>query len=262
VGLALPAIVLFIGILPGICCFYAYFAGRFNKGTAGVSATEELALYVVFAIPLDVGGLAVCKAFGLTFDFGVATHLLASNIPDPAVHKEIASFFQNSLFLDALAYFGLLIVSFVAGSLGRRIVWASRLDVRVPYLRMRHEWFYILQGRIRSNPRGTVSYVDVMTKLPDKDGSQTRLFRGVVLDFQITSSGGIEYLTLGDAKRGSGRGQDFGWRDIPSDRLVLMGGDIHSINVTYFTVQRDPENPPTRLDRCRIWWRSFRREES
>jgi hypothetical protein len=262
VNLALPALVLFLGLLPGVCCFYAYFAGRFEKRTAGVSATEELALYVVFAIPLDIVACWFYRLFGLRFEFGVATHLLAGDISDAAVHSEIASYFERFLFLDAWAYFLLLAVSFCFGSVGRRFVWASRLDVRVPYLRVRHEWFYILHGRLRTNPRGVISYVDVMTKLPDKDGSQTRLFRGVVLDFQITATGGIESITLGDPKRGKDRDKDFRWIEIPSTRLVIMGGDIHSINVTYFTVLPDPDNPPTRFDRCRIWWRSFWHEQS
>lgn len=260
-GLALPAIVLLLGILPGVCCFYAYFAGRFNKRTAGVSATEELALYIVFAIPLDVAAWWGYRHIGLGFEFGIVTHLLAGNISDAAVHNEIAAYFQQFLFLDAWAYFVLLVASFCFGSLGRRVVWASRLDARIPYLRVRHEWFYILQGRIHTNPRGTIAYVDVMTKLPATDGSPTRLFRGVVLDFQITSGGGIESITLGNAKRGKGRNSEFHWVDIPSSRLVLMGSDIHSINVTYFTVQKDPDKPPDFRDQCRIWWRSFCREQ-
>ena len=52
-NLALPALVILLGLLPGICCFYGYFAGRFNKRSAGVSAAEELSLYVVCAIPID-----------------------------------------------------------------------------------------------------------------------------------------------------------------------------------------------------------------
>jgi hypothetical protein len=260
VNLALPALVLFLGLLPGVCCFYAYFAGRFDKRTAGVSATEELALYVVFAIPLDLAAYWFYRWLGVPFQFGIATHLLAGDLSDTAIHNEVATYFQGFLFSNAWTYFSLLVVSFCIGSLGRRIVWASRLDVKIPYLRMRHEWFYILQGRVLQNPRGVISYVDVMTKLPDRDGSQTRLFRGVILDFQIAPTGGIESLTLGQAKRGKGREKEFRWLEIPSSRLVIMGGDIHSINVTYFTIGE--EYPPTFGERCRIWCRSFWREHS
>jgi hypothetical protein len=261
VNLALPALVLFLGILPGVCCFYAYYAGRFDKRTAGVSATEELALYVVFAIPLDVAAYWVLRWCGLSFEFGIATHLIAGDLSDTSIHSEIASYFQRSLLLNAGTYFVLLCVSYGIGSWCRRTVWAFRLDVLVPYLRVKHEWFYILQGRLRGKPRYVVSFVDVLTKLPDADGSQTRLFRGVVVDFQINPAGGIETLTLGEAKRGKGRGADFHYKPVPSDRLVLMGSDIHSINITYVTVEPDPDHVPTLRDRRRLWWRRFWLEE-
>lgn len=260
-NLALPALVLFLGILPGVCCFYAYFAGRFEKQAVGVSATEELALYVALAIPLDMAAWLVFWSYGLSFDFGVATHLIAGDISDSPVHAEIATFFQRFWFLNAWTYFVLLAASYVLGSIGRRTVWASRLDLRIPYLRVRHEWFYVLHGRVRGLPKDVISYTDVMTRLPDADGSQTRLFRGVVLDFHISPTGGIETLTLGDAKRGQGRRDDFRWKPIPSHRLVLMGRDIHSINVTYVAID-DPDDVPRFRDRWLSWWRSFWLEQS
>lgn len=260
-SLALPALVLFLGILPGVCCFYAYFAGRFDKRTASVSATEELALYILFAVPLDILAYGVFRRWGLAFEFGIATHLLAGDLSDAAIHNEIVSYFQRSLWLNAWTYFVLLCVSYGIGSVFRRIVWASRLDVLVPYLHVKHDWFYVLQGRLRGKPRDIVSYVDVLTKLPDADGSQTRLFRGVVIDFEISAAGGIETLTLGEARRGKDRGDAFRWKPIPSDRLVLMGTDIHSINVTYVGVETDPDHVPTFPDRSRRWWRSFLLEE-
>jgi hypothetical protein len=256
VNLALPALVLFLGILPGVCCFYAYFAGRFEKRAVGVSASEELALYVVFAVPLNVIAWRLFELRGLAFDFGIATHLIAGNISDGPVHAEIATFFQRFWFLNAWTYFVLLAASYLVGSAARRVVWASRLDLRIPYLRVRHEWFYVLHGRVRGLPKDVISYADVMTRLPDTDGSQTRLFRGVVLDFQISPTGGIETLALGDAKRGKSRETAFHWKPIPSDRLVIMGRDIHSINVTYFSID-DPDDVASFRDRLRSWWRSF-----
>jgi hypothetical protein len=263
VNLALPALILFLGILPGVCCFYAYFAGRFDKRSVGVSATEELALYVAFAVPLNVTAWLIFRWFGLNFEFGILIHLLAGDIKEALVHSEVATFFERHWFLNTWTYFTLLFASYAIGSIFRRTVWACRLDTKIPYLRVRHEWFYILQGRLRDTPTTVLSYVDVMTKLPDVDGAQavqTRLFRGLVQDFQISATGGIETLSLRDAKRGKGRGDKFEWKPIPSSRLVLMGSDIHSINVTYFAID-DPDDVSFR-DRWRSWRLSWWREES
>lgn len=259
-NLALPALVLFLGILPGVCAFYAYFAGRFDKRAVGVSATEELALYVAFAIPLNIIAWGLFSLAGLNIEFGILTHLLAGDIKEESVHREVAVFFQRHWFLNTWTYFALLFFSYAVGSICRRTVWACRLDTKIPYLRVRHEWFYILQGRLRDYNGSVVAHVDIMTKLPDEGGAQTRLFKGVVLDFQIGANGGIETLTLGGASRGKGRGKEFEWLQIPSDRFVLMGCDIHSINVTYFLVE--PEAVPTRKERWMSWWRDWLREDS
>src|SRR5262249_22713221 len=157
------------------------------------------------------------------------------------------------------SYFVLLMTGFVLGSVGRRFVWACRLDTTIPYLRLKHEWFYVLQGRHKGAPRQVLSYVDVLTRLPDKDGSQTRLFRGVVIDFEIAPSGSLDSLTLQNAVRGSGRGNEFQWKPIPSSRLIIVGNTIHSINVTYFGV--DSADEASRLGRLRTWLRSFMLEE-
>jgi len=71
-----------------------------------------------------------------------------------------------------------------------------------------------------------------------QDGS--RLYRGVVINFQPSDSGGLQLLTLSVVKRGTGRGQDFVWLDVPGDELMLLGSCIHSINLTYVDVPGVP----------------------
>lgn len=257
-NLALPALVILLGLLPGIACFYGYFAGKFDKRTAGVSGVEQLALFVLFAIPIDAAALRILGSLGYHFDFNVASHLLMGTASDTAIHEEIVTFFRQSTGSSMISYAVVLLAGFFIGSLGRRAVWACRLDTRIPYLRVKHDWFYILQGRMPGYQRDVLSYADVMTRLPDKDGAQTRLFRGLVIDFEISASGALESITLRDAYRGSGRGDDFEWKEIPSTRLLIMGSTIHSINVTYFELGTAGQAFRKRL---RKWLRSFLFEE-
>ncbi len=259
-NLALPTLVVLLGILPGIACFYGYFAGRFDKRTAALSGVEELALYVLFAIPLDAFALIVCRRLGVPFNFDIALHLLTGAISDVDVHKEISGFFQGWVETTTITYLIVLATSFVAGSATRRVVWASRYDTWVPHLRLRNTWFYVLQGRIDGLPRNVVSYVDVLTDLPDQDGSKTRLFRGLVIDFETSPSGGLESLTLKNAFRGKGRGPDFKWAPIPSSRFLIMGSAIHSINVTYLSIG-ETDAPTGWKVRTLGWLRSFIRGE-
>lgn len=259
-NLALPALIILLGLLPGIACFYGYFAGRFDKRTAGVSGVEQLALFVIFAVPIDVVALMVLDCVGIVFDFDVASHMLIGNVSDAAVHTEIVEFFDTSTVVSAVTFSVVLLAAFVLGSGLRRFVWACRLDTKIPYLRLKHEWFYILQGRLKVLPRTVLGYVDVMTRLPDKDGSQTRLFRGLVIDFELSASGTLDSITLTNAVRGSGRGDDFKWKPIPSSRLLIMGSTIHSINITYFAVDQ-PAQSNTYHGKFIAWLKSFALED-
>jgi hypothetical protein len=257
VNIALPALVILLGLLPGIACFYGYFAGRFDKRTAGVSGVEELALYVVLAIPIDATARWLCQWFGIDLDFTVTEMVLSGSNSDIAVAQVSSSFRNNSQF-SAIVYTCILIGAYAIGALARRTVWALRLDAWIPLLRVKHAWFYLLQGRQKRLPRGTISYVDVLTKHPE--GS--RLYRGLVADFEIATDGKIDSLTLRLARRGSGRGAEFVWKDIPSNTLTVMGSAIHSINVTYYHVD---DRPTKRRDRLahdlRVCLRSFLFEE-
>jgi hypothetical protein len=233
VNLALPALVLLLGILPGIACFYGYFAGRFDKRAAGLSGVEELALYVIFAIPIDAVALIVCRRLGVGFEFGVATRLVAGSLSENAT-ADVAAVLQRSATTTSITYVAILACSYVLGSLARRFVWTCRLDVYMPPLRLRHSWFYVLQGRLPAMPRVVLAYVDVLTEHPGESPDDSRLYRGLVVDFDISSTGGIDSLTLRDSKRGRGRGEEFEWANIPSTRLMIVGSTIHSINITYF----------------------------
>ena len=247
-NLALPALVILLGVLPGIACFYGYFAGRFDKRSAGLSGVEELALYAIFAIPINALALIACRRVGVPFEFGIVTHLLTGNVSDAAA-SEISTVLQRSAVPSSVTYLTILACSYAIGSVGRRVVWTCRLDVSIPLLRLKHSWYYALQGRLSTLPRRVLAFVDVLTEHPGQPPDDSRLYRGLVIDFEISSTGGIDSLTLVKAKRGRGRGQDFEWVDIPSSRLMIVGSTIHSINMTY--VELVEQLPARRLDRLR-----------
>lgn len=167
-NIALPALVIILGLLPGIACFYGYFAGRFDKRNAGVSGVEELALYVVFAIPLNCIALVVCRLVGIDLDFDLVARLLSGTLSESAVPR-IASTFGTNTGLSAGTYLTILLSGFLVGSIARRLVWAFRLDTRISVLRLRHAWYYVLQGRLRDKPRKVLAYVDVLTTHPALD---------------------------------------------------------------------------------------------
>lgn len=251
-NIALPALVIILGIMPGIAFFYGYFGGRFEKRNAGVSGMEEVALYIAFAIPIDAVAAASGHWFGRDLDFELITRLLYG-VGDSAIPL-VAGQIRDRFFSSAAVYIAVVGTSFVVGSACRRIVWAFRLDVHVPALALRHDWFYILQGRLKGNPRTVLPAVNILSTHPD--GS--RMYKGIVVDFEIAANtGAIQFLILTATYRGKGRGKRFKWIPVPSDRFVIMGSTIHSVNVSYVAVELQK---PSR-HWLNTWIRRFLRQE-
>ena len=225
---ALPAVTIILGLLPGIVFFKGYFSGRFTKRLASISGVSELALYIVFAVPLNWLGLVLVKRFGLDVDFTLAARLLLGINTEQTVTM-VARGIGETWRVTGPAYFGVLFGSFVLGNLVRKTVWAVRLDARFPIFRMRHEWYYVLQGRLDTLPRPVIPYADILIEGP----GGTKLYQGIVSSFDVDQHGGISQVILREAYKGQDGPSPTQFTPIPGDRFVIMGAAIRSINMRY-----------------------------
>jgi hypothetical protein len=254
VNLALPGLIIILGIIPGIVFWNTYFSGTFPKQAAGISPVLELAQYVLFAIPLDALGIIALNVLGSSLSLDTAIRLLTGTVTDvrvPALTASLRSGWPISLGV----YVGLIAFSFCSAALMRQIVWATRLDVHLPLFKMKNRWYYPLQGRGSGLPRWYMApYADVLAEHP---GEKSRLYRGLVEDFELAKDGSIKALTLTDADRGKGRGDDFKWIPIPGDQLIIMGERIHSINMRYVHIEARSVYPDRKLLGTRLFLRSL-----
>lgn len=258
---ALPTAAIILGLIPGILFRSSYFAGRFPRQVYGTSPIAELAQYIFLALLINTPGVYLVSKFFKGNENPIRLETLVRVLTGQFSENSIESV-ANTLGNDGLSLvFGYLLV--VAGSVLlaitlRRIVWTFRLDVRWSPLRMKHSWYYTLQGRLPNFPRQVIPVADIIAEHPS-DGS--RLYRGIVTDFTVTRTGEIAELILVDAQRGRGRDNYFQWVDVPGDQIILFGSKIHSVNMRYASV--DP--PDDRWDRLmwglRIYLRSFFLEE-
>jgi hypothetical protein len=259
VNLALPALVILLGLLPGIACFYGYFAGRFDKRIAGLSGVEELALYVIFAIPLNAVALVVCRHFGLSFQFALAMRSLAGSLSDTGI--EAARLRFKGL---RSRHRGRILPSCSAVMCGERSGAGSsgHVGLTSTFLTSIETLMVLHSARALAAVTEVLAYVDVLTEHPGEAPERSRLFRGLVVDFEISSVGGIDSLTLRDSTRGKGRGSEFEWVSIPSSRLIIVGSTIHSINMTYVAIEEPELRGRARFhQRLRIFARRFFLEE-
>lgn len=255
---ALPAVLVILGLIPGILGQRGYFSGKFPREIASVSPIAEFATYFLVALPIDAIAIWFLSDAQRKAAFEVILGLCATTA-DSAEVKHAVTALSNSWLPATCFYFLVCIAAFASGVILRRIVWTFRLDVVVPSLRMKSDYYYLLQGRVAGFPRRVLPYADVLAEHPDEG---TRLYRGVISQFSFTADGEIKELVLTGALRGKGRGSDFTWKDIPSSQFVLLGKSIHSVNMRYFGVDREVTGKFRRLRRkLRKFMRSFILEE-
>lgn len=258
-NIALPTFVIILGLLPGILFFHSYFSGRFTRQVAGLAGISEVALYVIFAVPLDAASLWAASRVGLTFDFGLTARLLLG-LPTDITATRLAERISSAWAVQSVSYLATLLLAVLTGGFLRKLVWAARLDVLVPLLQMKHEWYYMLLGRLRSLPwSSVVPYTDVLVQ----HANETQLYQGILSGFELARDGSISRLMLTDAYRGRERGPAFNWKQIPGDKFVVIGSCIRSLNMRYAVLEEKVE--PTRIARVkrrvRTYWRRFWVEE-
>ena len=229
-NIALSTVGIILGVLPGIIFWNSYLSGRFSRQIFGASTVSELARYIVLAVPLNATAIAIIGKDARVISLTTVLQILTG--PSGDLGPLVANIRTNWQF-NVIAYLLLLAGAYAAGNLARRVVWSLRLDARLPALRMKHSWFYLLQGRFPGTPRQVLPYADVLVSHP---GEGSRLYRGLVTSFEPSQTGEIKELILQDAQRGKGRGAEFKWMDIPGRRLILLGPTIHSINMRYVYV--------------------------
>jgi len=231
VNLAFSSLLLTAALVPGIAFLNTYYAGKFPRALVGLTPLTELALYFLWALPIDAMAIRV---FGGPLE-GWTLELTASLLgfgERSAGQAALIEALRGDGWWNLLTrYAAVMFTAVLAGTLARRVVWATRLDIFFPMLRIRAEWYYVLQGRMSGIPRRVIPEADVLVQHPD--GS--RLYAGIVAGFEPTPDGNLKELSLVAAQRHKPDADAPGdFVDIPGDRFAIMGSTIHSINMRYF----------------------------
>jgi hypothetical protein len=235
VNIAVSTVVILLALVPGIVFVNAYFAGRFPRELSQLTPLGELALYFLWALPIDaVALLAFHPPLGReAIDFVARCLLGQATLPLPGfVYGALEGLAWTSMLSAYLLIVG---AALLLGVSARRFVWATRLDAVnwLRLLRMKSDWYYTRHGRLPGLPRVVVAVADVLARV----GSETSLYSGVVAGYDFTGGGDLKTLILEDARRGKGRGPVFEWKDIPGDRFVLLADTIASINMRYYEME-------------------------
>ncbi len=248
-NLALPALLVFLGLFPGIC-----FSAALWKGYRDLSFEQrhlpKTLVHVVLASGLlhAFWGL-VSAAIGLTPRIDVYLTLLLQDSPErttAAVNAVSGSIGWILLYFTTLA-----IVSWLVGVTLNYALWRARLDLRKPTSWMfasTNPWYYILKGEYVLLPEVAAAEAPpdlVLIAATVTMGSQTHLYYGRFERAYFDSSSDLDRIVLADVSRRTladdRRREDdheFGggserYYTIEGDYLVLRYEDISSLNVEY-----------------------------
>ncbi len=247
-NLALGFIVLFLIALPGIVFRVTYLSSPYSRRKINTTAIDEIfsSLIPAFAVhSVCLLLLIYCGHRKIQFNF-LFTLLTGNN--------------SRSLDIDAINNFlpGFVtylvvnvIINFFIAWIARLIVIKYRLDKLFPILRIYNHWYNILK------PNAQVSvWLDLLVSTQDGD----MLYRGFLDEFYL-DQGNIEELHLTRVRRrklslegvyaAAESGQDFSEREsstfdsryyfIEGEQFVIKYAEVKNINITYYSLEPDPE---------------------
>jgi hypothetical protein len=258
VNLAFSAIVLALLLLPGGLFRYGYLRGFFRRAPAASSLTDDLTWVLLTATFVHALAIGILGLFGEIVDYQVVLPLLIGQFGKdqvlltdllarlPKVQGEYAAYFTATAFIAFV--FGMMLHSFV-----RRL----GLDRNIAFLRFPNDWHYALDPH-PNKQFGVTPEVYFSAVIDQKNDAY--LYRGIVADWVLDRSGGLERVELKNAYRrklAEDRkddvphqpkiGADQRYYAIVGERLILRMSEMRTINIQYvFTVPADQfevENP-------------------
>jgi hypothetical protein len=256
VNLALPALLIFLGVLPGTVCAYAHSRGYWDV------SFEQRRLPKTLAYVLIVSGLLHAAWHGLFSWAGLSPQvdsfitLLVQESPQRTA-KAVDTASANAGWI-LLYFLSIVPVAFVLGASVNRLRGQFRLDLH-PWTSWLFaspgRWAYILTGEYLLLPTTAADAISppdlVLVSATVTMGSQTYLYYGRCEEafFDPTTSK-LERIVLADALRrkidddrdpnenhsvGGDKGRYY---PIEGNYLVLKYQDINSLNVEYAWIER------------------------
>lgn len=262
-GLAFPALIVLLILLPGVLLNYAYRRGFFRKTPVTLGPIRnEIGPGIVWALALHATFLPFLSwGFGWLPDPQLVLGLVHEGgnlVPKPASGRAVVvQLFWYLIGTNALAL--------IAGWLAHGFVRWWKLDLRYDWLRFGNEWFYIFSGEARifqqPQPDRDVSSIHEFLSSDDVDlvfvsvvveqGDRPVLYWGVLADYFFDPDGMLEKIILQEAQRRNLSGDakkdvsqriptvDDRFYPIRGNFLTIRYQDVLNLNVEYLRIPEE-----------------------
>jgi hypothetical protein len=230
--IALPALIIFIIVLPGIAFIWAFNDKRF-KFKAKRDFINTISSALIPSLFIHIVGIYVANCWSYTHVKTEAIGYLLLGTEDDSHKKMIFNAIFESKGRIMVYFIITCVATYLLGKLLFILIKEKRLDLKFPTIFKFDEWFYYLSGQVLSL-RGIPVKESVDAVIADVltvAGSSTTLYSGFIERYTLNNQG-IETLGLIHV----GRWEKKKLILLPGDYLVLQGKDIINLHFRYVKV--------------------------
>lgn len=258
-GIALSTLVLFFLLIPGIAFRRFYYSEEFSREYFKESFFGVFFSTLIPSVLFHTVWFFLARLLG----YDVSLYILADIISQSPEIQSFSNFQINSG--KILFYNSTMII--VAGFLGyylKNFIRSRKWDRTYKFFRFQNSWHYILKGEFFDFPRAEFTldkdtvediefvFIDAIVEL----NSDTYLYDGILVDYELRNDGGLETISLKNSQRRK-LSQDnmtvedeiTGTRYYPIEGhiLVLKYSEVKNLNFTYLRLEKEENNYRPRL---------------
>jgi hypothetical protein len=262
-SLIFGSVFLFILISPGLLFRFSYLQGTYAKLNFSVSAVEEIFWAVVPTFFLhSVAILLIESLMNYSIRLDILYQLMIGETSDfEVVRKSLFPF---------LAYLAIVIaISIFSGSMLRFVIRKLRLDFYLSFLRLGHEWHYLLSGEILNYPKRNtrssslkflrkylkalgrpskkIQWIQIDALMSSSEGDV--IYSGILNEYYLSRDNRLDRIYLSEVYRRkfkkdleldeeeSERVQhlDDRYYSMPGDLFVIQYDKVLNLNITYYS---------------------------
>lgn len=237
-------IVVTLILFPGLLFRRLYFYGDFSKQfNAGHSIINQILLAVIPGVSIFISVFFIYHYLFTHIELELIINKLkelnnADTISTNANHVTLVqSFISKSGPFIGFLY----LISAMLGVLSGRVVRITKLDRRFKLLRFQNYWFYLLNGehydfkKFKHLKQKQKKHLFTKADVLIEQNSETALFSGIVVDYELSNSDGITLskLFLQNADRYRLKDGEKKPISIPGNLFVIDCENMKNINLTY-----------------------------
>jgi hypothetical protein len=248
---ALPTVLIFLLVLPGILLRYTYARGLFKWKSPDTirPITDEIAYSILLAVAIHMFfGLIVYYLFSASIKIDVVLMLLTGSFGKDYQYFEYCMHSITEYPIAIGTYFLMVnALSACIGHLAHECIREREWDWKYKFFRFRNDWYYLLTGeimRFAENAKEGNELPDMVVVSGVIDShDKSYLYVGRVFDFHFDKEGNLDRILIKEAQRRE-LWQDKNSRALPKnlkaryysidgDYFILKYSELRNLNIRY-----------------------------